>query len=414
MMRIALPLSARHLYLVLGGLYLVQGVPIYLLSVALPPLLRESGASRTLIGLFSLLMLPMLLKFVVAPWVDRQPLLRRLGHRRGWVVPTQVLTSVSIAAMAFVGPQQPLLLFGLGATIVLLCSLQDIATDGYAARHLTEQTRATGNAIQAGAVALGVIVGGTLTLVLVKHLGWMPAFLTVSALSLLPLVVTYWMRESHSAPTVGRDRPSLGRFFARPDAWVLLGFALTYRASEGLVRGMEGAYLVDKGVPTDWIGYLSGSAAVTAGLLGAVVATLLIKRLGLVVTLVLLGGMRSLCFLVFALNAAELLPGLTAAMSASALQTCIRYMELVAIYTLFMAAASRDQPGTDFTLLTCAELVVYLLGSALAGMLADKAGYVTLFSVATLVSVAGIWLAAVMLRNLQQRQSVGGACAAPA
>ncbi len=59
----ATPTSAfeRRLMVVLGGLYLAQGIPTYLLLVALPPIMRESGASRTAIGLFSLLMLPLIL-----------------------------------------------------------------------------------------------------------------------------------------------------------------------------------------------------------------------------------------------------------------------------------------------------------------------------------------------------------------
>ena len=89
-----------RLYAVLGGLYLAQGIPTYLLLVALPPLMREAGASRTAIGLFYLLMLPMILKFVAAPFVDRFSPFARLGHRRGWVIPTQVLVSTLIAAMA--------------------------------------------------------------------------------------------------------------------------------------------------------------------------------------------------------------------------------------------------------------------------------------------------------------------------
>ena len=62
---------------------------------------------------------------------------------------------------------------------------------------------------------------------------------------------------------------------------------------------MEGPYLVDSKVPTNWIGYLSGGAAATAGLLGAAVAALIIRKAGLTATLILLGGLRSLCFLAF-------------------------------------------------------------------------------------------------------------------
>ncbi|MBA8821940.1 MFS transporter [Ochrobactrum sp. P6BS-III] len=391
-----------RLYTVLGGLYLAQGIPTYLLLVALPPLMRESGASRTAIGLFYLLMIPLIAKFAIAPLVDRYPLIASWGHRRSWVIVTQLLVSFGIACMAFVEPQQAGALFAICLCITLLSSLQDIATDGYAVRHLNDKTRATGNAIQAGAVALGVIVGGTLALVLFHKIGWRPTIFIVAGLSLLPLLAGLWMDETGEQKQ-RRDKPhaSLKRFFQQPNAWLILCFALTYRASEGMVRGMEGSYLVDIGLPLSWIGYLSGAAAASAGLIGAVLAALLIRWTGLFSALVLLGLFRSLCFLAFSFNAAEIWPGVTVAMTVSAIQTFLRYMELVAIYSLFMKASSSDQPGTDFTILACAELLIYLVGSSVAGFLADKFGYAHLFTLATVLSLLGIALTFYILRRLR-------------
>ncbi|WLS11102.1 RhtX/FptX family siderophore transporter (plasmid) [Shinella sumterensis] len=395
-----------RLYAVLGGLYLAQGIPTYLLIVALPPLMRDAGASRTAIGLFSLLMLPLVLKFLAAPFVDRISPLARLGHRRGWVIPTQLLVSALIASMAFFDPSRAGPLFAVGLAITVLSSLQDIATDGYAVRHLDGATRAVGNAIQAGAVALGVVLGGTMALVLFGRIGWTMTILIVAALSLLPLAAAVWMRETREHQQVLRGKPAatLRAFFMRPNAWIILGFALTYRASEGLVRGMEGPFLVDIGLPVEWIGYLSGGTAATAGLVGAVISAFLIRKAGLKAALVTLGVLRTVCFLVFTLCAAHVFPGPIVAMSASAFQSLIRYMELVAIYSLFMKSSSNEQPGTDFTILTCAELIVYLVGASIAGFLADRLGYAILFGIATFVSFAGIGLAYRQLAKLDQRE----------
>jgi PAT family beta-lactamase induction signal transducer AmpG len=76
-------------------------------------------------------------------------------------------------------------------------------------------------------------------------------------------------------------------------------------------------------------------------------------------------------------------------------------MELVAIYSLFMKASSSDQPGTDFTILACAELLIYLVGSSVAGYLADKFGYADLFTLATVLSALGIALTFYILRRLR-------------
>lgn len=394
--------NINYIYLVLGGLYLAQGIPTYLLLVAMPPILRENGVSRTLIGLFSFLMLPLILKFLVAPIVDRHALVKQWGHRRSWIIPTQILISCGIIVLGFISPDNTIVVFGLCLGIMTLSSIQHITTDGYAVQNLSEHTRPYGNAIQAGAIALGVVLGGTLTLVLYHYFGWRTAMLVVAYLNLLPLSITHWLKDPElSDVVINKTKISLAAFFKRPDAWIVLCFALSYRASEGLVRGMESTYLVDIGVPLDWIGYLSGTAAASAGLLGAGLAAILIRKTGLTFVLVMLGLLRSFCFLIFALNALDIVPGIAAAMSVSALQTFIRYMELVAIYSLFMSVSSSNQPGTDFSILSCAELIIYLAGTSIAGFLTDKLGYPALFSISTVLSLCGVGLAAFLLLKLK-------------
>jgi PAT family beta-lactamase induction signal transducer AmpG len=72
-------------------------------------------------------------------------------------------------------------------------------------------------------------------------------------------------------------------------------------------------------------------------------------------------------------------------------------MEIVALYSLSMAMTTSDQPGTDVTILACAQLLVYLAGSMLAGKLADALGYGFLFSLATAISAAVVIAAVRML-----------------
>ena len=384
------PIGRLRLFIVLAGLYLAQSIPSYLLVAAIPPIMREQGVSRTAIGLLSVLMLPLVLKFLWASRVDRlRPIAR--AHRAGWILITQTGTVFAIALLAFIEPTDTSAFLAIGFVISLLVSTQDIATDGYATRQLAVRDRPFGNAIQGGAVAFGVVIGGTLSLVIYHHLGWRPMIWTMAALSLLPLAAAFAMRESDdAAPGEPRPRPSLKAFWARPEAREILIVALVYRASEGFVKAMEGPYLVDRGVPLDIVGYLSGSAAATAGLVGSGLAAVLLLRLGTPGVLTLLGGLRTVCFALFALHAFDLVTGWPTLFGAAAFQTLIRYMEIVALYSLFMAVASKDQPGTDFTVLACAQLVVYLVGSSLAGIIADRIGYGALFALSAALSLAAV------------------------
>ena len=74
-------------------------------------------------------------------------------------------------------------------------------------------------------------------------------------------------------------------------------------------------------------------------------------------------------------------------------------MEIVALYSLFMAVTSKGQPGTDFTILACAQLVVYLIGSLVSGRLADAFGYGALFGLATALSGLAVVGTVLLLRR---------------
>jgi PAT family beta-lactamase induction signal transducer AmpG len=401
------PGQRYRLFAVLGGLYLAQAIPSYLFVAALPPIMRELGVSRTAIGAMSILLLPLVLKFIWAPWVDRiRPFAR--AHRAGWVFITQSLTILAILALILVGPTEVNAIIVIGFVASLLISTQDIATDGYAAKYLPEADRAIGNAIQGGSVAFGVVIGGTLGLVLYHHIGWTGMLVTIAAVSLLPLVAAAMMREDDPVPGAApAPRPSVRAFLKRPEARQILWIALTYRASEGLVKAMEGSYLVDAGIPLDQIGYLSGLSATTAGLAGSAIAAWMVQRQGLSFVLALLGGMRTICFALFAAHALGAVVGVWPLFGAAGFQTLIRYMEIVALYSLFMAVTTSDQPGTDFTILACAQLLVYLAGSMLAGKLADAMGYGVLFSLATAISAIAVIATVRMLAQAKIMQPPG-------
>jgi len=393
-----------RLFIVLAGLYLAQSIPSYLIVAAIPPILREQGVSRTAIGFISFLMLPLVLKFLWAPYVDRwRPFAR--AHRASWVLLTQIGIVLAIAALALIKPTDMNAFLAIGLVVSILLSTQDIATDGYATKYLSDRDRPIGNAIQGGAVAFGVAIGGTASLVIYHNLGWRPMIGFVVLASFIPLAAAVAMREGPAPVAVTRHRPSILAFLKRPDARNILIIALVYRASEGLVKAMEGSYLVDSGVALDTIGYLSGGAATTAGLIGSGVAAFLTMKIGVNRVLGLLGGLRTLCFLLFTLHAFGVLVGAAPLFGAAAFQTLIRYMEIVALYSLFMAASSSDQPGTDFTILSCAQLIVYLLGSSLAGVMADRLGYGMLFLIATVLSAIAVIVTQPLMRKAIARPS---------
>jgi len=385
--------ASAGLYATLVGLYVAQAIPIYLFIAALPAILRELGVSRTTIGAMAILLIPWVLKFLWAPLVDRYGS-RRFGRRRSWILPLQLTNIGLILVMSRFSPAEDLwVIFGIACLVAVVASTQDIATDGYAVERLRPSQRAVGNAIQGGSVAAGVMIGSGLALLLYDHLGWELTILCIAGIAGIAALPIVFLREEPQAPEDGRprvSRASLVAFLRRPDSLQILAFALFYRCSEGLVKAMEQPFLVDKSLSLSLVGLTSGVSAASVGLAGSVIAALVIRRFGLYASLYGLGLARSLCFALFALAAAVDVTAAGVLIGLAFFNTVIRYMEIVGLYSLYMGASDRSQPATDFTILSCAQLIIYMLGSVTSGVLADWLGYAGLFTLATTISLLGL------------------------
>lgn len=396
---------------VLVALYIAQGVPSYLMIMTVPAALRAAGMPLQQVGMLSILMLPLVLKFLWAPWVDRlRPL--RWGHRRGWIVCTQLASVLSIGALAWVGPQASITtIVCIGMCLALSIATQDIATDGYATQQLRSDELGRGNAIQAASVAGGVLLGGTLAMALVDQWGWQATMLLMGGLSLLPLLALPWMDEglplgleddAQGGAATAPLRPSIKQFFARPGVWAILGLAVVYRLSEGMLRSMESSYLLHSGLSLSEVGVIAGSGAALAGLVGSWLAAQWLQQRSRSQVLLGLSALRVLAFALFLAHSLHWLGGTTSLAVLAVGLSVQRYMEMVALYALFMASSSRRQPGTDFSIFVCAELLSYMLSAMAGGFIAKHFQFSGLFAIATAIAL-GCWLAtAALLRRHAQ------------
>src|SRR5215469_16406533 len=85
-----------------------SGLPYALTASTLSIWLRREGVSLTDIGLFSLVGLAYILKFLWAPVLDRVALPwlgAKLGRRRSWAVVIQILLALAILSLGFSDPQ---------------------------------------------------------------------------------------------------------------------------------------------------------------------------------------------------------------------------------------------------------------------------------------------------------------------
>src|SRR5881398_2401478 len=83
-------------------LYITEGIPLGFAAVAIATELRRRGVGPAEIGAFvGSFYLPWAFKWAAGPFVDvfRS---KRFGHRRGWILFTQVMMIITLAVLVFV------------------------------------------------------------------------------------------------------------------------------------------------------------------------------------------------------------------------------------------------------------------------------------------------------------------------
>ncbi len=390
--------GAPRRLLLLGSLYLSQGLPYGFFVQALPVLLREEGLSLPAIGAASVLALPWMLKLLWAPLVDATPMgALGLGRRRAWLLPLQALAALTMALLAGVEPTEALLLVALGTFIAnLLAATQDIATDGLAVELLEPEERGLGNGLQVAAYRLGMIIGGGALLVVFDHHGWTPTFLGMSGLLVLASVPVLLHRERPLVampPQTFHPLRDLAEAAWRPGMGGWLGLLVVFKLGEALASGMLRPFLVDQGMGLSEVGALLGLVGFTAGGAGALLGGLAVRWMGIPRAVLVFGLAQSLSIALWALPALGV-GGRAMLLPAAALEHFASGLATVSVFTAMMEACRRDdgKSGTDYTLQASAFVAATMLGTMLSGVLAERLGYAGHFAVAGLLSAAGALL----------------------
>jgi MFS transporter, PAT family, beta-lactamase induction signal transducer AmpG len=268
-----------------------SGLPFNLIGngKAFQAWMTASGVDLTKIGLFSMIGLPYSLKFLWAPVLDRYvpPF---LGRRRGWLLVTQILLLVAIAAMSLHDPSLGLQALAFNAILIAIFSAsQDIAGDAYRTDVLEDREMGAGAAIWVLGYRVALLLTGSLSFVLAERLSWGTVYAILSALMIVGIVATFLAPEPELKEAPPR---SLGEAVAMPfrdffdRAGVGLGvavllFIVLYKYSDALAGSMTTPFLLKTGFTQTEVGVVFGGAGLIATILGSIAAGASIARIGI-------------------------------------------------------------------------------------------------------------------------------------
>ena len=169
--------SLRHPksgYMLLFGF--AQGLPPALFLGTLYAWLSEAEVDLETMGVFSLVGLAYAFQFLWSPLLDKVdiPGLRRLGKRKQWIAPMQLVVGIALVTMSYLDPKNALAWFSLLAAIGAFASAtQDIAINAWRIDVADEvATIDILSTITQMGFRLASLVGGAIGLIMAERHGW--------------------------------------------------------------------------------------------------------------------------------------------------------------------------------------------------------------------------------------------------
>jgi PAT family beta-lactamase induction signal transducer AmpG len=203
--------SARLRYATFFYLYVMQGIPSGFALTAVYNYLIGSGLSAKSVGSFAAIVgLPWTFQFVWGPLIDKYQY-SIIGHRKQWVVLTQLVAALASLSLPLV--HQPMAQLGLLSAVFFIhsvfASIQDASVDAIAISVVPVAERGRVNAFMRAGSLFGWSVGGAALAYVLHHSGFGRAALVQSLVLLALTVLTFFIkleRTDQLLPRFGQAR----------------------------------------------------------------------------------------------------------------------------------------------------------------------------------------------------------------
>jgi PAT family beta-lactamase induction signal transducer AmpG len=374
-----------------------SGLPLFVLYQLVPGWLRDEGVSLAEIGLFSLIGIPYVWKFIWSPLLDRYSL-GGLGRRRSWMMLTQVLLLGCIAGFGFINPVMDIWSVAyLAAAVAFFSASQDIVLDAYRRELLPDNELGLGNSIHVQAYRLSGLVPGSLGFILADHMSWQQVFIIVSVFMLVGVLLTLCIKElvleqsppkTLKAAVVLPFKDFIESKGLKSAAYTLL-FLVLYKLGDNMATALQTPFFIDMGFSKTEIGVIAKTSSLIAMTIGIIVGGLVMIKLSINRALWLFGFVQIVSILGFAA-----LAEIGNNTYALAIAMGFEYLGVglgTAAFTAFIAKTTNPAfAATQIALFTALAVVPRTFANATTGLIVEQIGWTNFYFLCTALAVPGM------------------------
>jgi PAT family beta-lactamase induction signal transducer AmpG len=377
-------------FFIIFSLGFLSGLPASLFTTSLQAWFAQAGYSILFVSSLSLLKLPILLRFIWAPFVDKY-YLKAWGRRKTWMIFIQLILFVVIEMMAMFEPQQSkYALLVLSGIVVLASCIQDIVIDAHRIEFLPPRFYGYGAVCAIYAYRIALLVSGGLALILAQSIGFQPTYALIGLFFVLGCVLVFFSQE----PQMNLDSKLVSKhpmrdFFRQNQLYALVGLVMCMKFGEVFVSNTSPMIipfmLQGLGLSLVKIAYVNKIFGLFSQLLGSALAAIFISRISLFRLLMIFGVMQILSNLIFLWiskhNIVELYLWLGVAFEN--LATGLASTTLVAF---LMTIVDKRYTAIHYSIWITIAMLPSLLAGPMGGYISEFFGWPVLFLVSSVLS----------------------------
>ena len=177
-----------------------SGLPILLVFSTLSVWLVKAGVSRSTITMFSWAALAYSFKFMWSPVIDNLKIpIQNFGHRKSWLLISQLLIILSLIFISFTDPSKTLILTAIGSVLIAFSSAsQDIIIDAYRIESAPQKMQGALSSMYIAGYRVAMLIAGAGSLYLASFFGvevydvnvWKKVYLVMASLMLVGVFTT--------------------------------------------------------------------------------------------------------------------------------------------------------------------------------------------------------------------------------
>lgn len=395
---------------------IVSGIPLYMILSTLFIWLTRENIDIATVGLFSLTQIPWTLKFIWAPIIDTHkiPILNDLlGQRKSWLLITQLFLIVSIILLGYSNPDKDLFMTAVFALLTAFFSAnQDIIIDAYRIEILEDEMQGAGAAATQFGYRVGGIFAGAGSLYL-KHLfSWSIVFFIVALIIAILMVIIYLIKlESEPINRVSQSLTAPFKEFVSRNSSdkiiIIILFIFFFKFGDVVAGIMANPFYVQIGFTNIEIANASKIFGVFMTLTGVFLGGFLVKKLGLINSLIISGFFQIVSNLLYVmLNSVG--PEFNFLLIAISGENFSGGLGSAAFVAYLSILCKKQFSGTQYALLSSIMGLARTFLSAPSGFIVESFGWGSFFIFSTIIGLPGLLILFWMKRKFPISNQVSG------